>query len=92
MRRGIPLPERIQNAPELQEGLAIYLVAFYDLDTCRAVGMSSEGPIPWTAIQQWCQAMHLGPEETEDVHSIIRHLDNFYLRHRESRRSKTGKS
>jgi hypothetical protein len=87
MRRGLPLPDRIQNAPVLAPGLGLYLRAFYDLDSCRPIGMG-EGPIPWSAIEQWCQALDLDEEESDDVHTLVRRLDNAYLRHREAKRPK----
>lgn len=87
MRRGLPLPERIRDAPELAPGLGIYLRAFYELDSCRPIGMA-EGPIPWVVVDQWCQSLGLDEEEREDVHYLVRRLDNSYLRHVESKRSK----
>ena len=78
-RRGLPLPARIQNAPELAPGLGIYMRAFYDLDTCRPMGVT-EGPIPWTAIERWCDAAKMTEEEErDDVHYLVRRLDNAYL-------------
>ena len=90
MRRGLPLPERIKNAPELAPGLGIYLRAFYELDSCRPVGMG-EGPIPWTAVEDWCRSLGLDEEERDDVHYLVRRLDNAYLKHRESKRPKGKK-
>lgn len=87
MRRGLPLPDRIQNAPELLPGLGLYLRAFYDLDSCRPVGFG-EGPIPWTAIEEWCRSLELDEEERDDVHYLVRRLDNAYLKHREAKRPK----
>lgn len=81
MRRNLPLPDKIQNAPELEPGLALYLRAFYELNASRAVGMG-EGPIPWGAIDQWCASLGMSEEEAEDVHYLVRQLDNAYLQHK----------
>lgn len=81
MRRGLPLPTKIRDAPVLQPGLELYLRAFHELDASRSFGMG-EGPIPWGAIEQWCVAVGMTEEEAEDVHYLVRQLDNAYLRHK----------
>lgn len=86
MRRGLPLPDKIQNAPELEPGLELYLRAFYELDSCRSVGMG-EGPIPWTAMEQWATSLGMDEEEREDVHYLVRRLDNAFLEHQAKKRA-----
>lgn len=90
MRRGLPLPDKIQNAPELRPGLELYLRAYYELDSCRAIGMG-EGPIPWTALDQWAGRLGLDEEERGDLFYLVRRLDNAYLEHVSKKRSKGGK-
>lgn len=51
-REGQPLPDRIQNAPELKLGLYLYLQAFIDLDSERINGMG-KGSIPHSAIVKY---------------------------------------
>lgn len=88
MQRRLPLPDRIQNAPELELGLMLYLVAFWDLDSCRPLGYG-EGPIPWTTIEQYAQLNGIEGEQCEMLHYHVRQLDNTYLKHRASKRPKT---
>lgn len=85
----MPIPDRIKNAPELELGLGIYLGAFYDLDTCRPVGWE-EGPIPWTAISEWCDRHGLDGDQRDAMNHHIRAMDLEYLKYRASKRPKAG--
>lgn len=85
MQRKLPLPDKMQNAPELELGLELYLGAFWDLDSCRPLGMG-EGPIPWIAIEQYSQLNGIEGEQREMLHHHIRQLDNAYLKFRLSKR------
>lgn len=90
MRDGLPLPQRIQNAPSLAFGMQLYYGAFFELSTCRQASMSL-GPIPWTAIKDYAIAHELDEEQTEDLFHFVRVLDNEYLRRENAKaRSKTG--
>ncbi len=89
MQRRLPLPDRIQNAPELELGLELYYGAFWDLDSCRPLGMG-EGPIPWIAIEQYAQLNDIVGDQREMLHFHIRQLDNAYLQHRASKMNKGG--
>ena len=86
MREGLPLPNRMQNAPELTLGLGIYYNAFTNLSTSRPLGMA-EGPIPWHIIEQYCEKLQLSPEQNDDMHFLIREMDGAYLGYRERNRS-----
>jgi hypothetical protein len=79
------LPDAIANAPQVWLGLELYLGAFFDLTTCRAVGFC-EGPIQWTAIEAWAVAAELDKEQREDLHYFISRLDEKYLAHRDKQR------
>lgn len=80
MQAGNELPVKIQNAPPLQSGLALYYEAFNDLSSCRAIGMA-EGPIPWTAINDYCDYLELYEEERYDMFYHVRSLDLAYLKY-----------
>lgn len=81
------LPPQFANAPDLWPGLEFYWSAFWALDSCRAMGMSV-GPIPWTAIEQWCDAKEVDDEERETVHYLIRRMDIAYLAHHSAKMKK----
>lgn len=88
MREGLPLPDRIQNAPELQFGLMLYWIAFWELCSCRPSAFDI-GEIPWTAVQHYADDLELDEEQTEDLHYHVQAMDRVYIRHMRSK-SKTG--
>lgn len=77
---GWELPDSIQNAPELNQGLELYLGAFFDLQASRQLGMSA-GPIWWDTIQNYCDRNGLDVEQTEAMHHHIQAMDTVYLKH-----------
>lgn len=77
---GIPLPEKIQNAPELQPGLELYYTAFLELSTCRPPGWSVSA-IPWTAIAEYGKLNGFEGEQLDDLFTFTRAMDTAYLRH-----------
>lgn len=79
MRSGQPLPDRIANAPELQLGLNLYMLAFFDLDSERTHSMGPS-PIPWTSIVQYAAAFDFSEEQTEDLLYHIKKMDFWHLK------------
>jgi len=67
--------------PELDDHCWIYLTAFYDLSTCRAIGSEIVGDIPYTAILTWLKVWKISEEEKEFFLEIIPRLDRVYLNH-----------
>lgn len=65
--------------------MTICLRAWNDLNTCRSIGMSV-GPVPVTAILQWCAAEELDREATSIMREVIRAADNQFLEKQASRR------
>lgn len=80
MAHGLPLPEKIQNAPSLKPGLELYYLGFMDLMASRSTGMSA-GPIWWDTIQTYCEAKGLDEDQTDAMHQHIKALDQEYLKH-----------
>lgn len=89
MRRGQPVPDRIQNAPELQVGLQLYLQAFFDLDGERSHG-SGLRSIPWSAIKDYCVANELDEEQTEDMFYFVKRMDKAHLDRLEQKQPKAN--
>ena len=58
--------------------MGLCLTAWRDLSSCRSIGMVL-GPIPWTAIAEWCRWHALEPDVARVVIDVIRRLDNEYL-------------
>lgn len=75
-----PLPESIQNAPDLFVGLELYFSAFIELNTCRQTGWSA-GPIPTSSILEYCAWLDLDADETEDMFYLIRQMDHAFLKY-----------
>lgn len=80
----MPLPQAIANAPELELGLDLFYLAFMDLTTCRSMGFG-EGPIPWSAVRDYCDELGLEGEQRDDMFIHIRLMDTAYLNHRASK-------
>lgn len=78
VRDGVPIPDKIQNAPQLNIGLELYYVAFQELNSCRALGMTI-GPIPWTAVKTYCDEHGIVSDLREDVFYYITQMDEAYL-------------
>jgi hypothetical protein len=77
-KHGLPLPEKIQNAPSLLPGLELYYIGFTDLINSRNVGMGVS-PIWWGTIQDYCDRKKLDEEQTEAMHHHIKAMDGVYL-------------
>lgn len=84
------VPPAIREAPELTLGLGGFYEAFWDLHTCRPLGMS-EGAISWLAIDAYATARGLDPDQREDLHHHIRIMDRAYLEHLSKQREKESK-
>lgn len=67
--------------PELDDDCFIFLSAFYDLSTCRAIGGEVIGDIPFTAILKWLEYYRVTREEADYYLEIIPRLDRLYLKH-----------
>lgn len=77
MKAGAPMPERIANAPELKQGLELYLDAFYDLDSERGVS-ETLGSIPWSKIKDYAEFYDFDEEQTECLFFFIREMDRAH--------------
>jgi len=78
-REGLPLPDKIRDAPSLWPGLAIFFTAFNDLTTSRFMPM---GPIPWLAIDAYCDAKHIEGDQRADMLYHVGSLDRTYLNYK----------
>lgn len=88
MRRRQGLPPR--EPTTVQPGLMFYWIAFWDLMSCRSVGMG-EGPIPWTAVDAYSRRHSLEGQDFEDLWHIIRRLDAHYMKFRAQQREQEAK-
>lgn len=79
LREGIPLPDRILNAPVLFMGSELFYNAFWDLTTDRPGGMGLL-PIPWYAIQRYAEYFEFSQEQSSDLHYFVRVMDAEYVK------------
>ena len=85
VRSGLPLPDRIQNAPSILPGLELYYMGFLDLTSCRSLGGFGIGPISWLAIEQYCEMMKLDDDQRAAMHFHVTELDKAYIRHQQKK-------
>jgi hypothetical protein len=55
-----------------------YYEAFGKLTTCRSVGMGP-GPIPWTAVREYCAYHGLDEDDQAEFEYLISVMDDAYL-------------
>lgn len=79
MRAGQPIPDRIANAPELINGLELYINAFFDLDSERSHA-TAPTPIPWRAIAEYAAVFDFDEEQRDDLFFFIKRLDSEHLK------------
>ena len=77
---GLPLPDRIANAPVLRLDLAMYLNAFFELDASRQVGMEV-GKIPWHIMIEYARYHALSEEQTDNLVYFVKALDTAFIKH-----------
>jgi hypothetical protein len=75
IQAGQPIPDRIENAPELELGLNLYLIAFFDLDSERSHSFGYTR-IPWSSIQDYAAANEFDGYQTECLNYFIRKMDS----------------
>lgn len=80
LEKGRAAPEWFLDCPESMPTDEFYLSAFWDLSTCRGMGLSM-GPIPWHHIRDYAEFAGLDPENGFAFCTIIRRLDAAYLQH-----------
>jgi hypothetical protein len=65
----------LDAAPELGPAESAVLMCWHDLASCRPVGMSGAGAIPWTAIMEWARMHGMEREQSIVLAEAIRILD-----------------
>lgn len=78
VERNQPLPAWVDEEPDLEPLERFFLDAFWDLSTCRALGMVI-GPIPTTAMREYADRYQLDWENSRDFVTILREMDAGFL-------------
>jgi len=80
-KRKHPIPEAIQNAPDLLPGLNVFYDAFLELHSERPAAFSGIRSIPASKVRE--AAIRLGYVEEEDqdyFYTMIRKMDLFTMK------------
>lgn len=85
LRARQPLPDPIQNAPEMPLGLGFFYRAFQELSSER-----TDGPIPGSAIRAYCRDEGIEGELADDLFYHVRNLDNALLAHQAKKAEQKG--
>jgi len=72
--RAVP-PRLLEPPPEVQQGLGIYMRGFFELASDRQQG----GKIPWSTIQDWCEANGQLGDDAKDAHFLLGRMDLAYM-------------
>ena len=72
-----PIPDKILNKPNLFLGLALYLNAWFELDTERAEALA---PIKRSSIFEYARDYELSEEQTDDLLYYINSMDTAHLK------------
>jgi len=80
IHQGMPLPARIENAPQPAECCILFWAAFHELTSTRSIGFSI-GPIPWTAVKAWADEHELVGSVREDLFFYVSAMDEEFLNH-----------
>ena len=78
LRSGRPYPKAIASAPVLADEYVFYYIAFDQLSSCRNY---EYGPIPYTAIREYCLTYCTNSEQTERLIEVISQVD-IWLRNK----------
>jgi len=85
------LPDWWDKKPPEVRGDDLYLMAFWELSSCRSFGMGV-GPIPWNHIVAYGERKGLDARMLELFLYVIRALDEVYLKDlNESQRQESSK-
>ena len=78
VKRRLPIPEELANAPRLYPWLSLFQQAFWDLCSDRH---SPDAAIPWTARQKWAEVHGLDETATQLLHTHVKQQDIAFMQH-----------
>ncbi len=81
------VPRWAIDAPELPMGSECIYASYWELDSCRAIGWGS-GPIPWSALHDYCLAHEIDGADRDEFEYLIRCMDHAHLKYNQSQAAK----
>lgn len=88
LQQGFPLPEDIQDSPELFPWLAIYLDCYLDCSWERPAAMGVVMPIPNSVFERWGERNGMDQEGIDLLIEYCRIMDNHLREWADSRGNK----
>lgn len=82
--------EVLARSPPVDLATVLCVEAWHALGSCRALGYSGMGSIPWTAILTWSQHNQLDRENTDMLIAVIQRLDADRAEREASQRALKG--
>jgi hypothetical protein len=52
-----------------------------DLTSCRSLGFSAAGPVPWLAVNEYVRKHQLSDEQEEALHYHVKEMDVVWSKH-----------
>lgn len=87
MKRGVPLPDFIADAPQLNAELEIFWAMFWELSSCRGyTAMGDPTRIPWTAIDRYAERHRFTQDAFSDAVFLLGRMDDAFIAHNSKKR------
>lgn len=80
LRSGDPIPDAIQNAPDLLPGLALFFNAYWEVQSDRPVGFEP-GRIPWSTAVKYAEMHGFSEDQRDDLIYHFGQMDEVFLAH-----------
>jgi len=78
VQAGLPIPDKVLNAPQLHSGQEFYLSAWNELHYDRPVGFGV-CPIPSASLRSYIQFYELDDTQAYLLQFVIRRVDVWYV-------------
>lgn len=78
LERNQPLPRWVEDCPDLGPGEELFLQAFFELSTERAIGWAT-GPIPNSKMVEWGERAGLDSTTMRLFTRVLKTMDDAYL-------------
>lgn len=70
----------LEDRPQVRSGLLLYWQAFWDVSTCRRIGMEGASPVPWTAIDAWARRHGIAGDGFDRLVELIERMDAVWMK------------
>lgn len=91
MQANRALPDNIQNAPELDLGLQLYLQAFFDLDSERNNGMGL-ARIPSSAVRAYAREFDFSEDQSDSLSFFVSEMDEAHIKRLQAKQDAASKT